>query len=139
MPATRMLCGVVKSGSPMPSEITSFIVAEMSKKRRMPLGGTDATRCEMALRMVSILEQRSKMVDQQPLIAGLEVLQVDDGFVVEANAEDRPVRRAPHLFHARDECAESTPDDGARLLRIRVPRITLDVDRNHGASMALRR
>ena len=41
MPARTMADGVSKSGSPMPSEITSSIVAAMSKKRRMPDGGTD--------------------------------------------------------------------------------------------------
>jgi hypothetical protein len=48
-----MICGgVVKSGSPMPRLITSFIVAAMSKKRRMPEGGTVATLCEMKSRMI---------------------------------------------------------------------------------------
>jgi hypothetical protein len=39
-PARRIESGVTKSGSPMLSEITSFIVAAMSKKRRMPEDGT---------------------------------------------------------------------------------------------------
>ena len=34
--------GVTKSGSPTPREMASFIVAAISKKRRMPLGGTAA-------------------------------------------------------------------------------------------------
>ena len=37
-----MCQGVVKSGSPMPSEITSFILATISKKSRIPdLGRVD--------------------------------------------------------------------------------------------------
>ena len=47
--------GVTKSGSPMPNEITSGMVAAMSKKRRIPEGGTDATREEMKLRMTLLL------------------------------------------------------------------------------------
>jgi hypothetical protein len=35
----------------MPSEMTFFIVAAMSKKRRMPEGGTDWTRWEMKFLM----------------------------------------------------------------------------------------
>src|SRR5690606_3778514 len=38
--------GETKSGSPMPSEITSSIVAAISKKRRMPEGGTVRMRSE---------------------------------------------------------------------------------------------
>src|SRR5512135_1141161 len=38
--------GVVKSGSPMPSEMTSFIVAAISKNLRMPEGFNPATRLE---------------------------------------------------------------------------------------------
>jgi hypothetical protein len=44
MPACKIGAGVVKSGSPMPSEITSCIVAAMSKKRRIPDGGISAIR-----------------------------------------------------------------------------------------------
>ena len=42
----RIGLGVVKSGSPMPSEMTSFIVAAMSKNLRMPEGFSPATRLE---------------------------------------------------------------------------------------------
>src|SRR5690606_41407545 len=38
--------GETKSGSPMPSEITSSIAAAISKKRRMPVGGTARMRSE---------------------------------------------------------------------------------------------
>ena len=38
--------GETKSGSPMPSEITSSMVAAISKKRRMPDGGTERIRSE---------------------------------------------------------------------------------------------
>ena len=41
-----MGCGETKSGSPMPSEITSSMVAAISKKRRMPDGGTLRMRSE---------------------------------------------------------------------------------------------
>src|SRR6266576_3667235 len=44
MPASRIGCGLTKSGSPMPSEMTSFIVATISKNLRMPEGGTLFTR-----------------------------------------------------------------------------------------------
>ena len=40
----RIGLGVVKSGSPMPREITSFIVAAMSKNFRIPEGFNPATR-----------------------------------------------------------------------------------------------
>src|SRR6266849_5331979 len=49
MPACKIGSGVTKSGSPMPSEMTFFIVAAISKKRRMPEGGTDWTRWEINL------------------------------------------------------------------------------------------
>ena len=52
MPARTICGGVIKSGSPMPRLITSFIVAAMSKKRRMPEGGMLATLDEITLRMV---------------------------------------------------------------------------------------
>ena len=39
MPAFRMCQGVTKSGSPMPKEITSSIVAAISNSFRMPEGG----------------------------------------------------------------------------------------------------
>ncbi len=38
--------GVVKSGSPMPNEMTSFIVAAISKNLRIPEGFKPATRSE---------------------------------------------------------------------------------------------
>src|SRR5512140_2977926 len=38
--------GVVKSGSPIPSEMTSFMVAAISKNLRMPEGRSPATRLE---------------------------------------------------------------------------------------------
>ena len=44
MPAWTMCSGVSKSGSPTPRLMTSSIVARMSKKRRMPDGGTSRTR-----------------------------------------------------------------------------------------------
>jgi hypothetical protein len=49
-----MGAGVTKSGSPMPSEMTFFIVAAMSKNRRMPDGGTDCTRRATKLRITSL-------------------------------------------------------------------------------------
>ena len=49
MPACRTRGGVIKSGSPIPSEITSVIVAAISKNRRMPEGGMDCTRFEMVI------------------------------------------------------------------------------------------
>jgi hypothetical protein len=44
MAAFRICQGVLKSGSPTPREIVSCIPAARSKKRRMPLGGTEAMR-----------------------------------------------------------------------------------------------
>src|SRR5215831_18296592 len=52
IPASRIRFGVTKSGSPIPNEITSDMVAAMSKKRRMPDGGIDSTRCETKLRVI---------------------------------------------------------------------------------------
>ena len=49
MPARRMLQGVLKSGSPTPSEITSSISAAMSKKRRMPEGFSATARRDKIL------------------------------------------------------------------------------------------
>src|ERR1035438_4747370 len=43
MPASRMCHGVSKSGSPMPSEMTSFIFETISKKSRMPDLGRSTT------------------------------------------------------------------------------------------------
>ena len=43
-----MTRGVSKSGSPTPRLMTSSIVAAMSKKRRIPDGGTDRTRSDRA-------------------------------------------------------------------------------------------
>ena len=48
MPASMTWAGVAKSGSPTPRLMTSSIVAAMSKKRRMPDGGTARTRAERA-------------------------------------------------------------------------------------------
>jgi len=48
MPASTIPGGVSKSGSPTPRLITSSIVARMSKKRRMPDGGTVRTRSARA-------------------------------------------------------------------------------------------
>src|ERR1700749_336926 len=53
MAASRMCQGVSKSGSPMPSEITSFIFATISKKSRMPERGRSMT-CLAMNRVVSI-------------------------------------------------------------------------------------
>jgi len=50
-PASRITSGVTKSGSPMPREITSCMVAAMSKNLRMPDVGTAATRLEIRLDM----------------------------------------------------------------------------------------
>ena len=46
MAASRAAHGAEKSGSPTPSEMTSSISSASSKNRRMPEGGTDATRSE---------------------------------------------------------------------------------------------
>jgi len=43
MAASRMCHGVSKSGSPMPSEMTFFIFATISKKSRMPDLGRSTT------------------------------------------------------------------------------------------------
>src|SRR5688500_5345874 len=43
MAASRMCQGVTKSGSPTPSEMTSFIPCTMSKKSRMPERGMSRT------------------------------------------------------------------------------------------------
>ena len=48
MPASITWAGVAKSGSPTPRLMTSSIVAAMSKKRRIPDGGTARTRAERA-------------------------------------------------------------------------------------------
>ena len=45
--------GVVKSGSPMPSEMTSFIVAAISKNLRMPEGFSPATRFDKRCTLVT--------------------------------------------------------------------------------------
>src|SRR5260221_4560180 len=61
--------GVTKSGSPMPSEITLSIVAAMSKKRRMPDGGTLRTRSEIKSRttgcFIATLSSRSYEADSR--------------------------------------------------------------------------
>src|SRR5688500_6451791 len=53
MPASRIGFGVVKSGSPMPSEITSFMVASISKHFRMPEGLSPATRFDRSCTSVT--------------------------------------------------------------------------------------
>src|SRR5574342_1096905 len=52
MPASRIGLGVVKSGSPMPREITSFMVAAISKNLRMPEGFSPATRFDRRCTLV---------------------------------------------------------------------------------------
>ena len=53
MPASLMCQGVTKSGSPMPSEITSSIEESRSKNSLMPDGGSVATFCEIKLSRAS--------------------------------------------------------------------------------------
>ena len=47
MPASRTVQGVLKSGSPTPSEMQSFISAAMSKNLRMPEGRMSRAAAEM--------------------------------------------------------------------------------------------
>jgi hypothetical protein len=49
MPASVICQGVTKSGSPIPSEITSSIEESRSKNLLMPDGGSVATFCETTL------------------------------------------------------------------------------------------
>src|SRR5215212_442154 len=60
MAASRICHGVTKSGSPTPSEITSwpFIFATSSKKSRMPLLGSVDT-CPATHRLTSVLMVRN--------------------------------------------------------------------------------
>ncbi len=56
MPASMIAGGESKSGSPIPNEITSFIVDAISKNFRIPEGFKDATRSDRYdLAMVSPL------------------------------------------------------------------------------------
>ena len=47
MPASRTVQGVLKSGSPTPSEMQSYISAAMSKNVRMPEGRMSRAAAEM--------------------------------------------------------------------------------------------
>src|SRR5690348_16475692 len=53
MPAWRIWSGVTKSGLPTPSEITSPIVAAISKNLRMPDGLIERTRLESISRLTT--------------------------------------------------------------------------------------
>jgi len=54
MPASLICQGVTKSGSPMPSEITSSMEESRSKNFLMPDGGSVATFCEIRLSGASV-------------------------------------------------------------------------------------
>src|SRR4030043_371803 len=54
MPASLICQGVTKSGSPIPSEITSSIEESRSKNFLMPDGGSVATFCEMGLSWATV-------------------------------------------------------------------------------------
>ena len=53
MPASLICQGVTKSGSPMPSEITSSTEESRSKNSLMPDGGSVTTFCEIKLSKAS--------------------------------------------------------------------------------------
>ena len=71
------------------------------------------------------------MIGEQPRIARLDVLQIDDRVAGEADPKGRPIERAPGVLDVRDDGVESTPDDRAGLLRVCVSGVALDVYRNH--------
>src|SRR5690606_7529924 len=93
----RMICpGVVKFGSPMPSEMTSFMVAAMSKYRRMPEGGILRTLSATKFRIwIILLVVKSTL---PPLFT----------YVCE---EDRPVFAKKQWVYAT-ECRNDAAADG---------------------------
>src|SRR5579872_2650859 len=59
--------GVVKSGSPTPSEITSFIEAAMSKNLRIPEGGREQAIFEISGMVLFFHEMRAPLQAPHPL------------------------------------------------------------------------
>src|SRR3990172_4974498 len=150
-PACRIGGGVTKSGSPMPSEMTSSIVATISKKRRMPEGGTAATRRETKSRMGQEsfrgpfdcgrrVEEapaktrgglRSGQMDA-PFIVQLAVEEFEDASVLGSHAEPPSARDAPGLFDGLDRQALPLPAERRRPFGISIARMTLDQVSRHG-------
>src|SRR5208337_2232452 len=60
MPDSQMFHGVLKSGSPTPKEITSFIVRARSKNFRIPEGGICRVLSEIKFRIQPPLERVRK-------------------------------------------------------------------------------
>jgi hypothetical protein len=88
--------------------------------------------------MMSVLWREMWCVVEQPLVALLVVLQLDERPVVEANAESGAGGSAPRLYDAHYLGAETMSRDEARLLSIGIAGITLDVDWNHTAIRPVR-
>src|SRR6476661_10353509 len=92
MPASRIRHGVTKSGSPTPSDMTSFIWAAMSKNRRMPDGGQAATT------VLSGFIRGSSWGDREPVV----VLGIGEGVAVPlVRLEHEVGRRGVHPVDRR--------------------------------------
>src|SRR4051812_5894809 len=103
MAASRMCQGVTKSGSPTPSEITSwpFILATSSKKSRMPLLGSVDT-CPATHFFGSVLMALGFPRSGRDVESGVgRVAAVEQEALLLVTAEHEMGRRREHAFPGR--------------------------------------
>src|SRR5687767_10115395 len=95
MAALRTCHGVVKSGSPTPSEITSwpFILATSSKKSRMPLLGSVATWLATQRLLVVLMWILRLGADVETIARAFAAIEQEAAFFVGTQEEMRARRK----------------------------------------------